>query len=385
MCLRCFVFFLFLTSLNNSSIGQNLSGLLIPNPLAIAITVGQWLVKDNQKVYYVRIESTAPTIGEARSEGFKLAVGQALGMLIVSETEIKNQTLIRNEVIQYSSGYIHDFKILNESSVGNMTRLVMDVWVTESKIADRLLNISKAEATIDGEKSSIQYQSNLNQLISGDRLLELVLNDFPHKSFDIKVGKSIVSMPERNIKIQVPISISWNKNYISSLIEILEKTRQGNTANTYRNSRWVSVVRYKNKSDWFMSIAAFSDKTKLNLLESYLIKSNPMIKLTIKDVNNNSILHSCFQYDGLSGSYLGEPNFFIYPRDPYSGKIIGQFFSLGGEFPENMNAKTADFSIYGDFKDDLLISINLPEYYAKNNLEKMEKTEVSIVQNKNCN
>jgi hypothetical protein len=121
---------------------------LAPSPLAIILTVGQWLIKDSQKAYYVQVESTAATAAQARAEGFKLAVSQAVGTLVVTESEVKNQQLVRNEIIQYSSGYIQDFKILSETQVGSMTRIIMDVWVTESKIADRLLNLSKADGVI---------------------------------------------------------------------------------------------------------------------------------------------------------------------------------------------------------------------------------------------
>lgn len=357
---------------------------LAPSPLSIALTIGQWLVKDSKKAYYVQVESTAPTPAQARAEGFKLAVSQAVGALVVAESEVKNQQLVRNEIIQYSSGYIEDFKILSETQVGSMTRIVMDVWVTESKIADRLLNISKADGTIEGEKSAAQYQSNLNQLQSGDRLLEMVLKDFPSKAFDIKVGKSVVTMPSRNIQIQIPISISWNGAYISSLTEVLEKVRQGQTGNYYRGPNWAAVIRYKNKSDWFMSIASFRDKMKLELIEANLIGSQPLIKLTVKDSEGRPIVNQCFRYAGISGAYLGEAAPLIgYIRDNY-GNIAGQFFSYGGEFGERSNLHPADLSIYGDFKDNTNITIELPPQIAIERLGGMSKAEIAIVRGNEC-
>jgi len=357
---------------------------LVPSPLSIALTIGQWLVKDSQKVYYVRVESTAQTPAQARAEGLKLAVTQAVGTLVVAESEVKNQQLIRNEIIQYSSGYIQDFKILSEAQVGSMTRVVMDVWVTESKIADRLLNVSKADGAIEGEKSAAQYRSNLNQLQSGDRLLELVLKDFPSKAFDIKSGKSVVTMPARAIQIQIPISISWNGIYISSLTEVLEKVRQGQTGNYYGGPNWAAVIRYKNKTDWFMSTASFRDRMKLELIEANLIGSQPLIKLTIKDEIGRPLFNQCFQYAGLTGSYLGEPTFMIgYVRDRY-GNVGGQFFSYGGEFGERTNLKTADLSIFGDFKDDVTLIIDLPPNIALEGLGGMSKTEITVVRRSQC-
>ena len=357
---------------------------LAPNPLSIALTVGQWLVKDSQKTYYVRVESTAPTPAQARAEGFKLAVSQAVGTLVVAESEVKNQELLRSEIIQYSSGYIQDFKILSEAQVGSMTRVVMDVWVTESKIADRLLNVSKADGAIEGEKSAAQYRSNINQLQSGDRLLEMVLRDFPSKAFDIQVGKSIVTMPSRSIQIQIPISISWNSAYISSLTEVLERVRQGQSGNYFGGPNWAAVIRYKNKSDWFMSTASFRDKTKLELIEANLIGSQPLIKLTIKDEAGRPLFNKCFQYAGLTGAYLGESALMIgYTRDRH-GNIGGQFFSHGGQFGERSNLHPADLSIYGDFKDNVNLVVELPPQIAIERLGGMSKTEITITRGDDC-
>jgi hypothetical protein len=357
---------------------------LAPSPFTIALTVGQWLIKDSQKAYYVQVESTAANPAEARAEGFKLAVGQAVGTLVVAESEVINQQLVRSEIIQYSSGYIQDFKILSETQVGPMTRIVMDVWVTESKIADRLLNVSKADGTIDGEKSAAQYRSNLHQLQSGDRLLEMVLKDFPSKAFDINVGKSIVTMPSRSIQIRIPFTLSWNSAYISSLTEVLERVRQGQSGNYYRGPNWAAVIRYKNKTDWFMSTASFRDRMKLELIETNLIRSRPLIKLVIKDEIGSPLFNQCFQYAGLTGSYLGEPTPIIgYIRDRY-GNTAGQFFSYGGEFGERSNLHSADLSIYGDFKDSVNLLVELPPQVAMERLGGMSKTEVTIVRSSEC-
>lgn len=367
-----------------TALAQNVLTLIAPNPLTIAISVGKWLIKDSQKVYFVQVESTAATAAQAREEGFRLAVRQAVGTLVVAETEIKNQQLVRNDIVQYSSGYIQDFKVISESQVGSMIRIVMDVWVSDSKIADRLLNISKADGTIDGEKSAVQFRSNLNQIQSGDQLLQLVLNDFPAKAFDIKVGKSTVSMPSRGAQIQIPVNISWNKQYISSLVEVLERTRQGSSANYYRGPNWASVIRFKNKSDWNMSVASFRDRVKLEMLEHFLVLSRPMIRLIIKNETGAILYGECFQYAGLSGSYLGEPIMFLgYMRDRY-GDIAGQFFSYGGEFGERSNLHSADFSIFGDFKDDIRLTIDLPSEIAQDQLAKMNNIEVSVVKSTEC-
>ncbi len=384
MRLHAHFFAIALYAFSLTSHAQNALSVITPSPLTIALTVGQWLIKDSQKVYFVKVESTASTPAQAREEGFRLAVRQAVGALVVAETEVKNQQLVRNDIIQYSSGYVQDFKILSESQVGSMSRVVMDVWVSDSKIANRLLNVSKDDGSIDGEKSAVQFKSNLNQIESGDQLLRLVLNDFPAKAFDIKVGKSAVSMPGRGLQIQIPVNISWNKEYIASLTEVLATIRQGRSANYFSGPNWGSVIRFKNKTDWSMSIASFKDRVRLELLESSLIHSRPMIRLAIKNESGRSLYRQCFNYTGLSGAYLGESVPIIgYVRERY-GYTAGQFFSYGGEFGERSNLKPADFSIFGDFKDDVTLTVNFPPQIALEQLGNMNRVEVTVVRKETC-
>ena len=191
-------------------------------------------------------------------------------------------------------------------------------------------------------------------------------------------------MPSRSIQIKIPITLSWNSTYISSLTEVLGRVRQGQSGNYYRGPNWAAVIRYKNKTDWLMSTASFRDRMKLELIEANLIKSQPLIKLTIQDEAGGPLLNQCFQYAGLSGAYLGEPAPMIgYTRDRY-GNIGGQFFSYGGEFGEKSNLHPADLSIYGDFKDNLSLIVDLPSQIAIERLGNMNKTEITIVRRNEC-
>jgi len=122
----------------------------------------------------------------------------------------------------------------------------------------------------------------------------------------------------------------------------------------------------------------------LDLLEANLINSEPHIKLAIKDEAGNHLFGQCFRYPGLSGSYLGEPVPLIgYVKDPY-GNTAGQFFSYGGEFGERTNLKSADLSIFGDFKDDVTLTVNFPPQIALEHLGNMNKVEVFVVRKEFC-
>ena len=121
------------------------------NP-SVVITVGQWLIKSSDRVYYVQVEGRGHTESEARRNGFALAVEQAVGTLVLSEREAVQQKLTRQEVTNYSSGYVDNFKILNKTIHGNEVTVTMDVWVAHSAIANRLFGRSEVAGQVDGAR-----------------------------------------------------------------------------------------------------------------------------------------------------------------------------------------------------------------------------------------
>jgi hypothetical protein len=348
---------------------------LIPNPIAVALTIGQWLLKDSRKVYYVQVKSTATTPALARAEAFKLAVNQAVGTLVLAESEVKNNELIRKDIIQYSSGYVEDFKVLQETQVDGGVQIVMDVWVSDSKIADRLLYVSKGNNIIDGAKAATQHQSLLNEKNSGDRLLAAVLNDFPVRAFDVSVDKTQWRTTGRTLEIYIPISIGWNSAYINALYEVLMATRDGNNSFDQKYvKRYSSVVMLKRKGDFFKTYAAYNDSYKADMILKALYSSDPMVLLQIKDVANSVIYTKCFKLEHMRGGYYGEPTIFGHYATDRFDIPGGQFFSI--------SPPDASVGIYGDYKLDqtIRLAIEGPNTIVEN----MKAVEVRIVNNKEC-
>lgn len=348
---------------------------LIPNPIAVALTIGKWLMKDSRKVYYVQVKSTATTPALARAEAFKLAVSQAVGAVVLAESEVKNNELLRKDIIQYSSGYVEDFKVLQETQVDSGVQIVMDVWVSDSKIADRLLYVSKGNNIIDGTKAATQHQSLLNEKTSGDRLLSAILNDFPSRAFDVSVHKTQWRTTGRTLEIFIPISIGWNSAYINALYEVLMATRDGNNSLDQKyGKRFSSVVMLKRKGDFFKIYAAYSDPHKPEMIDKVLISTNPMVLLEIKDAANGVIYSQCFKLEHMRGGYYGEPTIFGHYAADRFDIPGGQFFSI--------SPPDATVGIYGDYKLDqtIRLAIEGPNTIVEN----MKTVEVRIANNNEC-
>ena len=124
---------------------------LIPSPVTIAIQVGQWILSaDNENLYQIRVQGVGNNMEEARNQAFSYAVDSAVGSLVVTETEISNQELKRHDIINYNSGYVYNFDVIDQSFHNGRVYVLMDVVVRKSDIADRIFGKSSTESEIAG-------------------------------------------------------------------------------------------------------------------------------------------------------------------------------------------------------------------------------------------
>lgn len=196
-----------------------------PSPISVAITVGQWLMKDREQVYYLQVKATGRDETHAREQAFRLAVEQAIGALVLAETEVHRGEVSREDIISFSSGFVHDFKILQRRAVPDGQEIIIDVWVARSHLANRLLSSSRDVARIEGGRITQQIETFQHSRGSADRVLSAVLADFPARAFDIRVGKTQVLVDQaRNPVLSIWIDMGWNSNYLRSLDEAVSRT-----------------------------------------------------------------------------------------------------------------------------------------------------------------
>jgi hypothetical protein len=272
---------------------------------SIALTVGQWLIKSSDRVYYVQVEGRGYTEAEARRNGFALAVEQAVGTLVLSEREVVQQRLARNEITNYGSGYVDNFQILDKTMRHNEVTVTMDVWVAHSAIASRLFGRSEVAGQVDGARIGAQVQTMQQSLSDGDRVVSMVLKDFPRRAFDITLANAVFRMDaDRRTLLEIPFVLKWNYNYIVSLHEALQATSQNPRAKNCwnynqdcSNQTYIRVVAKSPTSfaKWDNTLG-FNDYRKHHLVNDAFINSVPVMHLVIRDQHNRVVFRDCYSW-----------------------------------------------------------------------------------------
>ena len=285
----------------------NPATLFIPSPAGVAVSVGKWIYDQltGETVYYIEVAETGATVEQARQNGFRLAVEKAIGSIVASESEAHNGRLTRDEIISYSSGYVDRFEIVRTQSQGNEVQVYMKVWVRRSSIANRGLNSGKKDAEVDGMVASASVDTLTHERVSGDRLLQVILNDYPRRAFNIKIGKTQVNYnSQRQTQLDIPITVSFSEDYLKSLWSVLSATQNANG-----NMAEITVT-----GPGFFGIggsARYTDTVKYQMLSNAMLSRKPMIKVTLIDEQNQPVYTVFYNMPALThdGVFLGIPVF----------------------------------------------------------------------------
>lgn len=280
--------------------------------IGTVITVGQWIVLNTKRVYYIEVDSRGDTFEDAKNEAFRLAIEQAVGTLILSETESQNYRLRRNDIVTYASGYVDRFEITNRGQFAGETRLRVRVWVAHSAIAGRLLHQQAEPREISGTTIATQIQTFQQQQQSGDRVLNTVLQDFPHRAFDVSMEPARVVMDtQRQGQLQVPFVVGWSKTYLKALEETLRNINQYPQCTsigadcTRARSRFELAVNVfaKDPGAWF------NDDYVWNISMQNMTEDRPVYRLTLNTVTGRKLTY-CYNAPELVDGFEYRPRYF---------------------------------------------------------------------------
>jgi len=266
--------------------------MLTPSPLSVGILLAKWVFREEKKMLYVEVVAEGATLQEAREQAFRMAVERTVGTIVASETEVRDSQIMRDEIITYASGFVNDYRLVKQISVARGVQVRMQVWVTHNNLRDRLLSQSRADAQIEGGRIAEQIRSFQQERASGDRLLESVLMDFPRRAFDVRVHRTEVRVDDRRQTfLQVPISLSWNQDYVRSLAEAVKAINQRPECDSmWRvcNPRPVSMIQAPGIR------AFFDDSVAHDLMHKHMIIERPQVLVEIKDTNNRVQYRACY-------------------------------------------------------------------------------------------
>ncbi|MFY8211764.1 MAG: hypothetical protein ACOVLB_03780, partial [Candidatus Nanopelagicus sp.] len=176
-----------------------------------------------------KVEGNGKTFEEAKSDAFKKAIEQAVGVAVMSEREVRNKELVKQYVLTHSSGYVERYGILEKQTNGSQHKLLVEVYVrTGTMVDDYAIYRSKDATNIDGSRAAVNHRTYQDSVDSGNSMLNAVLDDFPEKAYDIEVLPiTVFTNQQGKPVVQVNYNIQYSSKWLRGLGQVLDQLKDG--------------------------------------------------------------------------------------------------------------------------------------------------------------
>jgi hypothetical protein len=133
---------------------------------------------DDSSTQHVLVEGVGRTADEAQNDAWRNAVSQVVGTIVDTETLVKNDQLINDQVLTYSRGYIERFSKLSQTELGGLFRVKIDAWVKKTSVMEKLVAIQVLHADVDGGSIAAQLATRQENSRNASGLLLKALSPF---------------------------------------------------------------------------------------------------------------------------------------------------------------------------------------------------------------
>jgi len=287
------------------SVQTSALNLLHFSPLTMVLELGKWVWVNSEEVYYIRVQSTAATETQAREQAFALAVDQAIGSLLISETVIGDQEVLRHEIINYSSGFVRDHEYVSVDQSPDGIQLTVDVWVAKSKLSARLTPKSNDTQDLQGGKIAQSIASLQAEHAKGDQVIKAVLKDFPNRAINVSIQNLSYEVENRSTTLVIDFAIWWKEQYTSALRQATKTVGQRKSLyNSSMKKSGNSGVVFEETACIFCKDEMFLlDDQRAKIVYRTLAQHKPYLKVTFYNLRKKAMSTQCFQYGFMQGAY----------------------------------------------------------------------------------
>ncbi len=166
----------------------------------------------------------------ALQNAFSLAIEQTVGLLVDAETLVRNDQLIRDEILTHSRGYVETFDVVSQRQEGEFHRATIRAVVARDKLREKLRGIKIAVHALPGERAALQIDFDAKNEEQAAEMLSKALAEFDMtKLTKVEiVGKPQIAREGSHATVTVTVKLSpdlaqWRK-FSPDVRRILDKT-----------------------------------------------------------------------------------------------------------------------------------------------------------------
>ena len=226
---------------------------------------------------------------EALKSAFKSAVEQYVGVLVDANTVVKNQRIIKDEILTASNGYIQSYDEVSIEKNDDIVQVKIKAVVKSQKVFNKVKSLNIDIVTINNSSDAYaRVVTKLSRKQDAEQMLQKVLGNF----FSTKSLKEMLQIDIKDVQVldneakgaKVPINISYvvkiNYKIYAQKIKHIEDVFKNLGANLHKKvhmpiysnaglrCKGTCSLGHKFKSaTYFGFIKTYGNKHKLDLWE----------------------------------------------------------------------------------------------------------------------
>lgn len=250
----------------------------------------------------VRVTGRGLTPEQARYDGYLQAVQKVNGSAILSQKEFKDRYKTKDSLTVYSAGYQKDINIIETLVVDGEYRVTMDITIASSHLDRGILGQSESSQYIDSDIHQDQIDTYLETRQEGDKLLNNILDDFPHRAFTVTQGQAEVKVVNGDrIMLRLPYTMMWNANFLNAFERSIKLLSDKKVEYYYTNTGFPTVAaeicieeEYSPYRKQCQKRYNFNDNRRVNIIKDRIGRNNqPAVRIVLSDKFNNVVDDRC--------------------------------------------------------------------------------------------
>ncbi|PKL77243.1 MAG: hypothetical protein CVV27_06195 [Candidatus Melainabacteria bacterium HGW-Melainabacteria-1] len=136
---------------------------------------------------------------EAIAQANRMAVEQAMGVYVVSETLVENMALVRDTILTKSSGYISGYKIISESKANGILKVKVEATISVLPLVDQLAKMG----LLRDWTVAVVLVSNAGERASNEAAKTRLNQTMIDKGFKLADNQALVALNQPEILEQI--------------------------------------------------------------------------------------------------------------------------------------------------------------------------------------
>lgn len=172
---------------------------------------------------WIESSGLGPSEEKATMEALRSAIQQVVGVFIDAETIVANEDVIKNQILDYSAGYIEDYERISTTPKDGLIEVRLRAKVKRERLEARIKEVIVVEQKIDGQKLFDIAAASAEKETDAAKLLLDIGREFPEKAVDFKLGRPEVrrTLPDGKIEFALRVEYTLRPEFVGRLQKAL--------------------------------------------------------------------------------------------------------------------------------------------------------------------